>query len=122
VDLDFDEDFAEKARAIKSGEDYDTRVSVPINFPDDVLLTLMKQAHEADITFNQYIENVLKEAVEQVQAEHPDADWSDWDPAEELEKIKISDADLSDWEDDGHEWDDSSEKPAAKMKKSKKKS
>jgi transcriptional regulator len=53
------EDFFEKATAIYAGEEYDTRVVVPIDLPDDILFTLMKKAHEEDITFNQYIEQML---------------------------------------------------------------
>jgi hypothetical protein len=64
VDLDVDEDFLEKARAIVADEDYDTRVQVPVDFTDDELLTYMKLAHERDITFNQLVEEALREAIE----------------------------------------------------------
>jgi hypothetical protein len=40
---------------------YDTRVSVPIDLSDDGMFTLMKMAHERDITFNQMVEQVLRE-------------------------------------------------------------
>ena len=63
IDLDVDDDFIQKALAIKAGEDYDTRVSVPVDFTDDELLTYMKIAHERDITFNQLIEEALREAI-----------------------------------------------------------
>jgi hypothetical protein len=66
TDLDVDEDFLEKAHAIVSGEDYDTRVQVPVDFTDEELLTYMKLAHERDITFNQLVEEALREAI----AEH----------------------------------------------------
>jgi len=64
VDLDVDEDFLEKARAIVADEDYDTRVQVPVDFTDEELLTYMKLAHERDITFNQLVEEALREAIE----------------------------------------------------------
>ena len=64
VDLDTDEDFLEKARAIVADEDYDTRVKVPVDFTDEELLTYMKLAHERDITFNQLVEEALREAIE----------------------------------------------------------
>lgn len=67
VDLDVDQDFLDKARAIVQGQDYDTRVSVPVDFTDEELLKYMKMAHERDITFNQLVEEALKEAIAQYQ-------------------------------------------------------
>lgn len=64
IDLDVDEDFFEKARAIFLGQDYDTRVQVPIEFTDEELLKYMTLAHERDMTFNQLIEEALRQAVE----------------------------------------------------------
>jgi hypothetical protein len=64
VDLDADDDFIQKCLAIRAGEDYDTRVSVPMEFSDEELLTYMKLAHEQDITFNQLVERALREAIE----------------------------------------------------------
>jgi len=64
VDLETLEDFLEKARAIVADEDYDTRVQVPVDFSDEELLTYMKLAHERDITFNQLVEEALREAIE----------------------------------------------------------
>ena len=64
VDLDVDDDFIQKCLAIRAGEDYDTRVSVPMEFSDQELLTYMKLAHERDITFNQLVEQALREAIE----------------------------------------------------------
>jgi len=70
VDLETVEDFLEKATAIIKGDDYDTRVSIPLELPDNVLFTLMKQAHEQDITLNEHMENVLKMAIEDLGAKH----------------------------------------------------
>ena len=64
VDLDVDDDFIQKCLAIQAGEDYDTRVSVPMEFSDEELLTYMKLAHEQDITFNQLVERALREALD----------------------------------------------------------
>ena len=64
VDLDVDDDFIQKCLAIRAGEDYDTRVSVPMEFSDEELLTYMKLAHERDITFNQLVEQALREAID----------------------------------------------------------
>ena len=63
VDLDVVDDFIQKALAIKAGEPYDTRVLVPIDFTEEELLTYMKIAHERDVTFNQLIEEALREAI-----------------------------------------------------------
>ena len=63
VDLDVVDDFIQKALAIKAGEPYDTRVLVPVDFTEEELLTYMKIAHERDITFNQLVEDALREAI-----------------------------------------------------------
>ena len=63
VDLDVDDDFIQKCLAIRAGEDYDTRVLVPIDFTDQELLAYMKLAHERDITFNQFVEETLRLAI-----------------------------------------------------------
>lgn len=74
VDLESDDDFIQKALAIKNGEEYDTRVSIPLELPEDELFELMKLAHERDITFNQLVELALTEALkkyeEDMRAEH----------------------------------------------------
>ncbi len=64
VDLETDEDWLAKAYAIVEGEDYDTRVQVPVDFSDEELFKYMKMAHERDITLNQLIEEALKSAIE----------------------------------------------------------
>lgn len=76
TDLEVKEDWMEKAHAIMTGEEYDERVSVPLDLPDDVLLTLMKMAHERDITFNSLMEEVLKDAIDRVKRDNPN-----WDQA-----------------------------------------
>jgi hypothetical protein len=78
VDLDVDDDFIQKALAIVNEEDYDTRVSVPVDFTDEELLTYMKIAHERDITFNQLVEDALRAAIE----EHEMRDEYDFSDAE----------------------------------------
>lgn len=59
VDLEVDEDFLNKAQSIISGEDYDTRIDMPLRLDNDALFELMKTAHEQDITLNQLVEDVL---------------------------------------------------------------
>lgn len=63
TDLETDEDWIEKAQAIASGIDYDTRISVPLDIPDEELLKYLIFAHERDITFNQLVEEALTAAV-----------------------------------------------------------
>jgi hypothetical protein len=65
VDLEADDDFMQKALAIAAGEDYDTRVSVPVDFTDDELLKYMTLAHDRDMTFNQFVEEALRAAIEE---------------------------------------------------------
>jgi hypothetical protein len=63
VDLEVDDDFIQKCLAIKDGEDYDTRIEVPVDFSDEELLQYMKMAHDLDITFNELVERALREAI-----------------------------------------------------------
>jgi hypothetical protein len=67
VDLDVLDDFIQKALAIRAGESYDTRVSVPVDFSDEELLQYMKLAHERDMTFNEFVEEALRDAIEAVE-------------------------------------------------------
>jgi hypothetical protein len=68
VDLDIVDDFIQKCLAIRAGEDYDTRVQVPIDIPDNELLQYMKMAHERDMTFNEFVETALRFAIEEHKA------------------------------------------------------
>lgn len=65
TDLEVESDILEKARAISMGEEYDTRVQVPIDFSDEELLKYMKLAHERDMTFNEFVEEALRHAIEE---------------------------------------------------------
>ena len=64
VDLDVDDDFIQKCLAIREGEDYDTRVQVPVDFSDEELLKYMKMAHDRDMTFNEFVEEALRHAID----------------------------------------------------------
>jgi hypothetical protein len=68
VDLDVDDDFIQKCLAIAAGEDYDTRVMIPVDFSDEDLLQYMKMAHERDMTFNAFVEEALRHVLEEVEA------------------------------------------------------
>jgi hypothetical protein len=63
VDLETAEDFVEKARAIIAGEDYDTRISIPIDLPEHELLELFKMAHARDMTFNDFVVEIVSEKI-----------------------------------------------------------
>jgi len=67
IGLDVVDDFIQKALAIKSGESYDTRIQVPVDFSDKELLQYMKMAHERDMTFNELVEEALRNAIEAVE-------------------------------------------------------
>jgi hypothetical protein len=60
TDLETNEDWMEKARAIIAGKNYDTRVQVPLDLPDDVIFQMMKMAHERDLTLNEFADDVLR--------------------------------------------------------------
>ena len=66
VDLDDVDDFIQKSLAIRTGEEYDTRVTIPIDMPEAELMVLFKMAHKRDITFNQLMIEVLQEAIDKV--------------------------------------------------------
>jgi len=68
VDLESDDDWFQKALAIVAGEDYDTRVSIPIDLPEEELMVLFKMAHERDMTFNDFVEEILREQLERLTA------------------------------------------------------
>lgn len=61
IDLETDEDMLEKMVALYNYEEYDDRIAIPLDLPDEVLLILMKEAHARDITFNQYLIDVITE-------------------------------------------------------------
>jgi hypothetical protein len=69
VDLDVADDFIQKSLAIRDGKPYNTRVQLDLDLPDDLLFELMKLAHQKDITLNQLIEQILREAIAKHAAE-----------------------------------------------------
>lgn len=64
IDLETDEDYLEKGHAIVNDEEYDTRVEVPLTLDNEQLFDLMKLAHEADMSLNDYVEVILKKAID----------------------------------------------------------
>ena len=65
TDLEVDDDFIQKCLSIKAGEDYENTVSVPIDLPDDLLLEAAMNAHRQNITLNKYINNALRELIDE---------------------------------------------------------
>ena len=61
IDLEEDDDWFQKALAIEAGEDYDTRVTFPLDLDEHEMFTLMKMAHERDLTLNEFVEEILRE-------------------------------------------------------------
>lgn len=79
VDLEVDDDFIQKCLAIKSGEDYDTNVSVPLGLPDDLLMFAFKCAHAENMTFNDWMNKMLKTFIDKVeQGEYTKEDAQKW--------------------------------------------
>lgn len=65
IDLECDDDMMEKLTAIMNYEAYDDRVKVELNLSDDEVFMLMKMAHEADVSFNQFITLLLEKYIEE---------------------------------------------------------
>ena len=63
IELETDEDFLEKAKAMFEGDYWDTRIIVPVDLDDDTILKLSMEAHKRDITLNKMVEIVLQEAI-----------------------------------------------------------
>ena len=70
TDLELDEDWLEKATAIAKGKEYDTGILIPLDLPDHQMLALFKMAHDAKMTFNDYVQQVLRDQLEIMKKEH----------------------------------------------------
>lgn len=68
TDIEVDDDFIQKARAIIADEEYDTRVQVELNLDKDEMHKLMEMAHERDITLNKMVELILQELIDKQNA------------------------------------------------------
>ena len=79
IDLEVEDDFIQKCLAIKAGEDYDTSVSVPIDLPDDLLMFAFKSAHEENMTFNDWMNKMLREFIDKVEnGQYTKEDAQEW--------------------------------------------
>lgn len=63
IDLEVDEDWLEKAQAITKNQKYDSRISVPLELPEEELMLIYESAHKADMTVNQFVEKILLEEI-----------------------------------------------------------
>ena len=50
-------------------EKLDGKSTIELDFHKDELFDLMMQAHERDITLNQFIESILRDLVDKIKAE-----------------------------------------------------
>ena len=94
VDLEVLDDFIQKCLAIKAGEDYSTDISVPIDLPDDLLMFAFKSAHEKNMTFNDWMNQVLRDFVDKVnEGSYNKEDAQDWLAQNNLPKFPIEEED-----------------------------
>jgi hypothetical protein len=64
VELEVAEDFLEKAQAMFNGDEWDSRIQVPLDLDNDLLLQLAMEAHKRDITLNKMVEIILQQAID----------------------------------------------------------
>jgi len=94
VDLEVDDDFISKALAIKEGREYDTDVSIPLDLPDDLLMFAFKQAHAENMTFNDWMNKMLREFIDKVEkGQYTKEDAQDWLAQNHLPKFPIEEED-----------------------------
>lgn len=69
IDLETDTDWIEKTTAIRNGKVYDTRISIPLDIPEDELLKIFMAAHERDMTFNDFVTMALQVKIDELKAQ-----------------------------------------------------
>lgn len=69
--LECDDDWIQKTLAIVAGENYDYRVSVPLDISDSDFNAIARMAHEQDITFNQMVEKILWTEINRMKTQTP---------------------------------------------------
>ena len=90
VDLEVDDDFIQKALAIREGRDYSTDISLPLDLPDDLLMFAFKAAHAENMTFNDWMNKMLKEFINRVEAgEYTREDAQTWVEQQGLPKFPV---------------------------------
>lgn len=63
LQLEVVEDLFDKIECLFSGKPFPTKVTVVIDLPENLIYQIAMLAHEEDITFNQYVENILREFI-----------------------------------------------------------
>ena len=93
VDLEVDDDFISKCLAIKAGEDYSTDISVPLDLPDDLMMFAFKAAHAENMTFNDWMNKMLKSFIDKVKAgEYTRENAQDWLAENNLPPFPVEDS------------------------------
>lgn len=63
-DIEDENDILEKAQHILNGTEYDPRVSIVVDMDDELFLSISKLAHAKDVTFNEMVNEILKETIQ----------------------------------------------------------
>jgi hypothetical protein len=66
TELEVQDDWESKASSIVIYADYDTGILVPLDFTDEELLPIFKAAHEANLSFNDYVCLALRTMVDRL--------------------------------------------------------
>jgi len=69
ISLEVENDILSKASNIVDGKPYDTRIQIEVDIDDDLMLSAMRMAHELDITFNQFVEQILSGYIDTLERE-----------------------------------------------------
>lgn len=69
--LEVAEDFLEKFDAIIHGREFDRGILVPLHISDDEQLALFRMAHEANMTFNDFVNQILEKELQRLSAMTP---------------------------------------------------
>jgi hypothetical protein len=94
VDLEVVDDFIQKVLAIKAGEEYSTDVSIPLDLPDDLLMFAFKCAHAENMTFNDWMNQMLRNFIDKVEeGQYNKEDAQDWLAQNHLPKFPIEEED-----------------------------
>ena len=66
IELEMIEDMLEKMTAVTRGEEYDTRIMIPLDITDKEFLEVARAAHALDITINAFFTMAIEEAIRKV--------------------------------------------------------
>ncbi|MCX7596581.1 MAG: hypothetical protein N2235_23095 [Fischerella sp.] len=90
TEVEVEEDMLEKLTAIVNHEDFDRRVSIPLDLTLEQELALYRAAHANDMSLNSFVEMVLKETVEKYKDKETgsklDYNWSTDNPSQTTTK------------------------------------